>query len=68
MKNGKEIKKAETTKIPKDNVLLTAKDKKNPKPQPFPISQANTLLSLRNSQWELSDEKFTWNGTEIAKV
>lgn len=68
MEEKKENKKAVSTKIPKDNVLLIAKDKKNPSPTPFPISQANRLLKMNNSQWELKDEKFIWNGTEIAKV
>lgn len=68
MENKKVTTKNVTNKIQKDNVLLKAKDQKNPKPQPFPISQANRLLSLSNSQWELSDEKYQWNGTELAKV
>ena len=68
MENKKHNSKNVTSKIPKDNVLLKAKDKKESKPQAFPIAQANKILSLSNPQWELSDEKFMWNGTEIAKV
>lgn len=33
----------------------------------FDMAHANRLLSLRNSRWELADDKHTWNGTEIAK-
>lgn len=36
--------------------------------QTFGISQANRLLQLSNAQWKLADEKYKWNGTEIAKV
>jgi len=49
-------------------VKLKAKDqKKEAKPVEFEIGQANKLLKLSNSQWELSDDKFQWNGIEIAK-
>lgn len=36
--------------------------------QTFGIGQANRLLTLSNPQWKLADEKYKWNGTEIAKV
>jgi hypothetical protein len=49
-------------------VKLKAKDQKNGKTTEFEIQQANKLLSLNNSQWELEDKLFKWNGTEIAKV
>lgn len=46
-------------------VGLIAKDVKNPKVQEFDIDQANKLLKLPNSQFELKDDKFEWNGMEI---
>lgn len=33
----------------------------------FEISRANKLLSMKKSAWELSDDNFRFNGTEIAK-
>lgn len=33
----------------------------------FLIEQANKLLKMPKSKWELSDENFTYNGIEIAK-
>lgn len=48
-------------------VKLKAKDVKDSKPQEFKIEVANKLLKLSNSKWDLADEKFVWNGTEIAK-
>ena len=49
-------------------VNLVQKDgKKDSKIQrKFEISQANRLLSFSNSQWELKDDGFKWNGKEIA--
>lgn len=50
------------------NERVTLKVKDDPKrEQSFPIAQANAILNLRNSQWELSDSKFKHNGKEIAK-
>lgn len=37
------------------------------KEQKFPIDQANKLLSLKKTQWQLSDDRYKWNGTELAK-
>lgn len=49
-------------------VGLKSKDRqKNQVSQKFEITQANRLLSLQNTQWELSDANFEWNGTEIVK-
>lgn len=48
-------------------VKLKAKDVKDAKPKEFGIDHANKLLKLPNTQWELADDKFAWNGTEIAK-
>lgn len=42
------------------------KERKKSKDRSFPISQANTILKLANSQWELNDKDFKWNGKEIA--
>lgn len=39
-----------------------------PKTQKFIIQQANQLLKMKKSAWKLSDTKFTFNGTEIAKA
>ena len=55
-------------KISKTFVFLKPKDVKDAKKVNFELSIANQLLSLSNSQWELSDEKFNWNGTEISKA
>lgn len=38
-----------------------------PKTKSFEIGQANKLLKMKKSAWELNDPKFTFNGTEIAK-
>lgn len=48
-------------------VKLKAKDVKDAKSKEFEIDHANKLLKLSNTQWELADDKFVWNGTEIAK-
>jgi len=54
--------------VKKEVVILKPKDTKDGKLKEFGIDQANKLLKLPNSQWELKDEKFKWNGTELAKV
>ena len=48
-------------------VKLKQTDSEKAKPVPFEIEHANSVLSLSNSCWRLSDEGFEWNGTEIAK-
>lgn len=53
--------------IKKTFVALKAKDVKDATPQKFEIDQANKLLKLPNSQFELDDPKFVWNGIEISK-
>lgn len=35
--------------------------------QSFQVKQANDLLSLKFSSWILDDDKYKWNGTELAK-
>lgn len=53
----------------KQIVKLKAKDgKKDAKPVEFSMTQANNLLKLPNTQWELDDKAYKWNGTEIAKL
>lgn len=47
-------------------VTLKAKDVKSRTKQ-FGIDHANKILKLSNSQWELNDDNFEWNGTELAK-
>lgn len=37
------------------------------KTRSFEIDQANKLLKVKKSAWELADEKFQFNGSEIAK-
>lgn len=54
----------------KDKVTLKAKDKKEgkePVKQSFEEAQAIRILKLPNSQWELADEKYTWDGKELSK-
>ena len=53
------------SEVKKTFVTLKVKGEKG-KTQEFEIAQANALLKIKNSQWELKDEKFTYNGTEIA--
>ena len=52
------------------NVMVTLKTKatknKKSKDQKFGLKHANNVLKLANSQWELNDPGFKWNGTEIA--
>lgn len=51
-------------------VTLKSKDKREKAKEyakkPFSIAHANALLQLPNSRWELADDKFKWNGKEIA--
>jgi len=54
--------------IKKTVVKLKAKDVKDSKPVEFEVSQAIRLLSFSNSQWELADKDFKFNGTEITKL
>lgn len=48
------------------NVELSTKGEK-PKKKEFEMKVANKLLSMPKSGWTLTDPKFEWNGTEIAK-
>lgn len=36
------------------------------KEQKFPIDQANKMLKIKKSAWELSDKDYIFNGIEIA--
>lgn len=52
-----------------ETVKLKQKDGKDPKKASaveFSVKRANALLLLPNSQWELADDKYKWNGSEIA--
>ena len=64
--------KKQTKEAPKAPVMVKLKTKKNKKGESkersFEISQANELLKLRKTQWELADKGFKWNGSEIAKA
>jgi hypothetical protein len=56
-----------------ETVMVPLKSKdfakgKSAKKQSFPIGQANKILGLSNSQWELDSKDFDWNGKEIVKV
>lgn len=46
-------------------VSLKVKGDSKRKTESFPLKQANAILSLTNSAWELSDTKYKWNGTEL---
>lgn len=47
-------------------VTLKAKGEKG-KERTFDIKQANSLLKLHNTQWELNDAAYEHNGTELVK-
>lgn len=47
-------------------VKLKAKDVTENGEKTFSLAVANKLLSLPGSQWELSDEAYTWNGKDLA--
>lgn len=47
-------------------VKLKAKDVTENNEKTFPLAVANKLLSLSGTQWELSDEGYTWNGKDLA--
>lgn len=55
--------------VTKDKVTLKAKDRKTEKEskQSFSDAQAIKILKLPNSQWELADERFSWDGKELTK-
>ena len=38
------------------------------KKQAFELSHANRILNLPGSRWKLADDKFKWNGKEIANA
>lgn len=52
------------------NVMVTLKTKARKdyksKDQKFTVAHANAVLKLPNSQWELNDAGWKWNGTELA--
>lgn len=50
-----------------EKVTLKSKSKKSVSRQ-FGTKQANALLKLPNSQWELDDKNYQFNGTELAKA
>lgn len=56
-------------KKPTEMVTLKVKEIKGRKSKSvtLPIGQANMILKMRKSQWELNDKTFIWNGTEVAK-
>lgn len=54
----------------REKVTLKSKDNKEGKEaikQLFEESQAIRILKLPNSQWELADDKYTWDGKELSK-
>lgn len=57
---------ADNKKNPEVTLKTKSRKGRKSKTQKFPISQANKLLKLSNTEWELSDEGFKWNGKEIA--
>lgn len=52
----------------KQLVTLTAKDAKDGNKQSFEVSQANKLLKMNRSQFQLADKNWSWNGIELAKA
>ena len=43
-------------------------DEKKPwKTKSFEVSHANRVMSVADPRWILDDEKYKWNGTELAK-
>ena len=51
-----------------DFVKLKPKDKKaKVSERYFLVSHANEILKKPNSQWELNDPGYKWNGVELAK-
>lgn len=57
-----------SNKISKTFVSLKPTDVENPQERSFEISRANVILRMNKSNWELSDDGFTWNGIDIVKV
>jgi len=55
------------SEVKKVIVKLKATDGKKVE-RDFPIDQANKLLKLPKSKWELIDKNFVFNGIEIAKA
>lgn len=51
----------------KDVVSLKSKGDKSRK-QEFELNQALKLLKLKNSQWELADDKYTFDGLNFDLV
>lgn len=51
----------------KEMVTLKAKDSKGGVKKTFVESQALKLLKLPNSQWELADEKYSYDGKDLSK-
>ena len=49
-------------------VTLKTKNADKPRKKSFPLEQANKLIKLKNSQWELDDKGYKFNGTELAKA
>lgn len=53
-----------------DNKKVTLKTKPHgkvkSKNQDFTVDHANKVLKLANSQWQLNDANWKWNGTELA--
>lgn len=63
---GKETVKASNTA--QEVVTLKAKDAEKNRTREFGLDQANKLLRLKNTQWELADKGYKWNGSELAKA
>lgn len=50
--------------------VVDAKNKKGQKDvrkQEFDVDHANRLLAIPNTRWKLADDKWKWNGKELAK-
>ena len=56
----------QTEKI-SDKSIVKLRIKGEKETRNFTIAHANNILGLKNAQWEIADEKFEFNGTEISK-
>ena len=46
-------------------IYVTLKVTESGKTSPFRIDHANALLNLGDGKWELSDDAYEFNGTEL---
>lgn len=56
-----------TTEVKVFDVKLKAKDAEK-KEKTFPSDRALVLLKMKNSQWELADDGYKFDGKELSKA